>query len=184
MRLKTSLRVWHAALVLVGFIAIWLLQYSSLSTKKLTPKGYATRDLDAVLEKLGKKLEFDPWNDASKQESTDVKLIIEEKSSYTDEELTKNERFYLDTKFNHTHPLTATKLHIFYQTRLTKEEATQRDIIRAHHKAWHQNRTGIIPITYQFVALKSLDKEISQQVAHENDLNDDVAITATLFQFG
>ena len=126
MRLKTSLRVWHAALVLLGFVAIWLLQYSSLSSKKvLTSKGYVTRDLDAVLEKLGKKLEFDPWNDASKQESTDVKLNIEEKSSYTDEELTKNERYYLDHKFNHTHPLTATKLHIFYQTRLTKEEATQ-----------------------------------------------------------
>ena len=183
MRVKASLRVWHAAFVFVVFLLIWAIQFAALSPKKLTPKGFQVRDLDAVLEHLGTKLEFDPWVDAMKRPGGDVSFMIENKKSYADDELEQAEQFYLDHyPFNMTHPLKADKLHIFYQTRLTKEEAQQREVVRAHHKQWKQNRTGLIPVSYQFVALKSLDKEVSQQVQHENDLNDDIAVTATLFQ--
>ena len=183
MRMKASFRVWHAAFVFVVFILIWVIQFSNLSPRKLTPKGFQARDLDAVLEHLGNKLEFDPWNDAVKEPSADVSFMIQNKNSYSDDELEEAEQFYIDHyPFNHTHPLVADKLHVFYQTRLSKEGAAQREVIRAHHKQWKQNRTGLIPISYQFVALKSLDKEIAQQIQHENDLNDDIAITATLFQ--
>ena len=53
-----------------------------------------------------------------------------------------------------THPLTAGKLHIFYLTFPTADEAKHRDIIRQHHKEWKQNSTGIIPTSYRFVTLK------------------------------
>ena len=183
MRVKASLRVWHAAFVFVLVLLIWAIQFSALSPKKSKPKGFQARDLDAVLEHLGAKLEFDPWVDAMKRPGGDVSFMIENKKSYADDELEQAEQYYLDHyPFNITHRLKADKLHIFYQTHLTKEEAEQREVIRAHHKQWKQNKTGLIPVSYQFVALKSLQKEVAQATQHENDVNDDIAITATLFQ--
>ena len=76
-----------------------------------------------------------------------------------DEDLKVNEKLWIESKTlmkGHwlTHPLTAGKLHIFYLTFPTADEAKHRDIIRQHHKEWKQNSTGIIPTSYRFVTLK------------------------------
>ena len=78
---------------------------------------------------------------------------------WKDEDLKANEKLWMESKNlmkGHwlTHPLTAGKLHIFYLTFPTAEEAKHRDIIRQHHKEWKQNSTGIIPTSYRFVTLK------------------------------
>ena len=137
------------------------------------------------MEALSKEKEFNPWKDAAKQGDIGTKFSIEQKGLNSDEDLANNEKQFLEmVKYETTNPLIAGKLYIFYLSPPTKDEGTRREIVRKHHKEWKKNSTGLIPISYRFVTLKisnGPDKYINGEIAHENDLNDDIAITSTLF---